>query len=117
MEAEGEGGDDAEIAAATTQTPEQVRILLRRGHHLATVGRHHLGAQQIVAGIAELALDPAAAAAERQPRDPGRRGAAAGHGEAELRGGPVELAPVEPGFRPAGPCHWIDLELLHPPEV
>ncbi len=85
MQPEPEGRDDAEIAAAAADRPEQVRVLLRARMHDRAVGRHQLGREQVVDRQPVLARDPAEAAAERQPGDPGRRVDARRHGE------PVEL--------------------------
>ena len=59
----------------------------------APVGGDDLGLDQVVAGEAELALEPAAAAAEREPGDARGRHPAAGDGETVLLRGRVELAP------------------------
>ena len=51
--------------------PEQVGVLVGRRGDLAAVGGDHLGREQVVAREAELALEPAAAAPEREPGDAG----------------------------------------------
>ena len=61
--------------------------------HDAPVGGDDLGLDQVVADEAELALEPAAAAAEREPGDAGGRHPPAGDGEAVLLRRGVELAP------------------------
>ena len=61
----------------------------------------------------ELALEPAAAAAEREAGDAGVGNAPTGDRETVLLGRGVELAPVEPGL---GACHarvGVDLDALH----
>ena len=73
VEPEMELGDDAEVAAAAPQTPEEVGVLVGRRGDDPAVGGDDLGLEQVVAHEAELALEPAAAAAEREARDPGRR--------------------------------------------
>ncbi len=94
VQTEVERGDDAEVAAATPQTPEQVGVLVLGRDDLAAVGGHDLGLDEVVAGEAELALEPAAPAPERQTADAGVRHAAAGDGEAVLLGGGVDRAPL-----------------------
>ena len=81
------------------------------------VGRHQLDGEEVVRGQPALALEPAAAAPERQPRDPGRREAAAGHRQAVLLGGGVELAPRHPGLRAGGPRPRVDVDRVHLREV
>ena len=98
VELEVERGDDAKVAAAAAQAPEELRVLLLRRHDLTAVGSHDLGRDQVVAGEAELALEPATAAAECETRDAGARDTAAGDGEAVLLRRGVELAPGEPAF-------------------
>ena len=73
VELEIEDGDDAEIAAAAAQRPEQVRVLRRARAQQLAVGRDHVGETQIVDCQAEPPGDPAEAAAKRQAGDSGGR--------------------------------------------
>src|SRR5205085_678511 len=41
-------GDDAEVATATAQSPEQVGVFLLRGSQDSTVGGDHLGRDEVV---------------------------------------------------------------------
>ena len=66
--------------------------------HHAAVGGHDLGLDEVVAHETELALEPAAAAAEREAGDTGRRHAATRAHEAVLLRRGIELAPREPGL-------------------
>jgi hypothetical protein len=43
VEAEMERGDDAEVSAAPTESPEQIRVLVFRCRHDAAVGRDDFG--------------------------------------------------------------------------
>ena len=70
VEPEGEAGDDAEVAAAAAQPPEQVGVLGVGRVTTAPVGGDDLGFDQVVAREPELALEPTAAAAEREPAMP-----------------------------------------------
>ncbi len=85
VQLEVERGHDAEVAASAPEAPEQIGVLVGGRDHLASVRGHHLGLDEVVAGEPELPLEPAAAAAEREPGDAGRRHAPAGDGEAVLR--------------------------------
>ena len=93
VQLERELGDDAEVAAAAAQAPEQVGVLVVGRGHDAAVGGHDLGLDQVVAREAELALEPPAAAAEGEAGDAGAGHAPAGDGEPVLLGRGVELAP------------------------
>ena len=117
VEPEREAGDDAEVATAAAQPPEEVGVLgVGRGHH-PPVGSDDLGFHQVVAREPELALEPTAAAPEREARDARRRHAPAGHREAVLRGGRVELTPREATLRVRQLCLRIDLDPLHAAQV
>ena len=80
MQPELEGGDDAEVAAAAADGPEQIRVLVGRGPQDPAVGGDDLGGDEVVDGQTELAGQPAHAAAQGQPADagvtdqPGRHG-------------------------------------------
>jgi hypothetical protein len=73
MAAEGEGGDDPEVAAASSQRPEQVRVRVGARGDKATVGQHNVGRHKIVDRKAEAAGQIAHSAAEGQAANP-RRG-------------------------------------------
>ena len=62
MQAELEVDHHTEIPAAAAQRPEQIRILSLAGMHETAIGRHHVGAHEIVAGQAVPAPEPADAA-------------------------------------------------------
>ncbi len=68
-----ERGDNAEVASSAAQRPEQVRVLLVVGLNDAAVGGDHFGGDEVVRGEAELAAEPADAAAGGQAADPGVR--------------------------------------------
>ena len=93
VRAELEARDDAEVAAAAAQRPEQVGVLVgaRRARSRA-VGEDDVGRQQRVDRQAVVAHQPADAAAERQPADAGVRDLARRHREPVLLRGGVELA-------------------------
>ena len=96
VQAEGEPGDDAEVPATASKPPEQVRVLLVGRHDDPPVSRDHLGLEQAVTRVAELALEPAAPAAERETGHTGGGHAASGHRKAMRLGGGVDLAPGAP---------------------
>ena len=117
MQGELELGDHAEVAAASAQAPEQVRVLVLARADDAAVGGHDGGGHQVVGGQAVHALEPAGARAEREPGHAGVRDAPAGHREpVRLRRG-VELRPGEAGAGAHGARGQIDLDALHRPDV
>ncbi|MCY1544218.1 hypothetical protein D9M68_800820 [compost metagenome] len=83
MSLEDEAGDDPEIAAATPERPEEVRVLGGAGGPERAIGQHDICRDKIVYGQATLPCQIAGAAAKRQPADPGGRDDAEGHGEAK----------------------------------
>ena len=83
MEVELELRDDAEVAAAAAQPPEQVGVVGLARVDEPAVRRDHVGRREVVAREAELPHRPADAAAEREPGDAGRRDEAARRREAE----------------------------------
>src|SRR5206468_5265468 len=91
--AEGEGGDDAEVPAASPQRPEEVRVAGLAGVHEAAVGQDDVRAEQVVHGEPEAARQVADAAAEGQPGHAGGGEEARGRGHAERDGGVVDVAP------------------------
>ena len=92
MKLELELGDDAEVAAATAERPEQVGVLVLVGADDLTPGGDHLGADEVVARKPEATAQVADPAAERQAADAGLGNDARGGGETVLLAGGVELA-------------------------
>ena len=86
-------GDDAEVAAAAAERPEQVLVLRFAGRDRLPVGGDHLRRDQVVAREADAPRQVADAAAEGEPADAGRGDDAAGRREAVRVGRVVEVAP------------------------
>ena len=117
LELELQRGDDAEVAAATAQPPEELGVAVGAGAHEAAVGGHDVGAHEVVAGQALLAHEPADAAAQGEARDAGGRDEAAGGREPEgLRLG-VEVLPQQAGLGDDAAGAGIDAGALHHREV
>jgi hypothetical protein len=83
---------------------------------VAVGGQHPCGAQ-VVGRQAHLALEPAAPRAEREARHAGAGDAAAGHGQAVLLRGGVELVPQHAGLHPSDPAHRVHVDRLERAEV
>ncbi len=92
MQRELEARDDAEIAAAAANRPEQIFVRVGACVEQFAVGGDHVGRNQIVDGHAVFAAEPAEAAAERQTCDAGGRVDAERRGEPERLRFVVEIA-------------------------
>src|SRR5439155_17667399 len=93
------------------------RVLVLGGAHQLALGGDELDGDEAVARQAVRALEPARAAAERQPRDAGRRDPPAGRGQAVLLRRLVELAPRQARARARDALLRVDGDLLAPPHV
>ncbi len=83
---EREPGDDAEVAATAAQGPHQLRVVGLGDLDDLTAGQHQLQGDELVAGQAVGAGEPADAAAQGQPGHPGL-GHDAGRDDQPVRGG------------------------------
>ena len=70
MEPVDERGHDAEVAAAAADRPEEVRVLVGARPQQLAVGGDDVGGEQVVAGQAVLAVEPADAATSVRPAMP-----------------------------------------------
>ena len=96
MKAIAELGDDAEVAAAAPDRPEQVGVLVGAGLDLGTVGEDDVRAQQVVDREAVLAGQVADAAAQGQAADAGRSQDAERGRHPDLGGRGVDLGEGRP---------------------
>ena len=117
VELELELGDDAEVPPGPADAPEQVAVLLGAGLDQLPVGGDQVHRQQLVDGQAVLAHQPADAAAQGEPGQPGVGHDARRHGQPEGLGLPVELAQPDPRLRPHRPAGQVDPHALHQGEV
>ena len=84
---------------------------------ITRLGGEHARGAQVVGRQAHLALEPAAARADREAGDAGGRHATAGDREAVLLRGGVELAPQHAGLDPGDPAPGVDVDRLQRAEV
>ena len=81
MQTEPERGDDAEVAAAASQRPEQIGVFVGGRPDDAALGGDHIRGEQVVDGEPVFAHEEADAAAEGEPGDAGVAHDAAGGGQ------------------------------------
>ncbi len=117
MHPEQERGDDAEVAAAAANRPEQIGVLLGIGGHEPAVGQHDVDLEDVVDGQAAAAGEMAEPAAERQAADAGGRDDAGRHGIAERVRGVIDIAPCAAAFDAHGLRHRVDANTLHPRQL
>jgi hypothetical protein len=117
MGPERELGDDAEVAAAAADRPEEVRVLVGARRHRASVCEHHLRGKQVVDRQPVPPREVAVPAAERQPADAGRGDDPGRHGKIVRLRRCVDLAPDAATTDPYGAGLRIDRDRLHRREV
>ena len=105
-----EAGRDPEVAAAATDRPEEVGMVLGVDVPELAVGRHDLGGEQVVDREAVLANEEPDAAAERDPADSDRAGVAEPGREAMARRRGRVLARGQTRLGPGRPALGIDLD-------
>ena len=112
-----ERGGDAEVAAATSDGPEEVEILVGRGTADGAVCHHHLRRYQVVERQPVLRHEPPETAAERQAGNAGRPDHAACGREAMQLRFAVELLPEDAALGAGRASCCIDVNSLHRREV
>jgi hypothetical protein len=117
VEAELERGDHAEVAAAASQRPEQVWVLVLGRPQQLAVCRHHVDGEQVVDREAVLAHQPADATAEREPGHSGVAHDAAGGGHTVHLRLVIDVAPQRATLHPGAAVGGIDSHAPHRREV
>ena len=117
MEPELERRRDPEVRARAPEAPEQLGVLLLARAHEPAVCRDHVRRQQVVDRQAELPLQPAHAAPERQSRDARMGDDTDGTDEPERLRLVVELLEQSTTVCTRCPPLGIDLYAAHPREV
>ncbi len=108
VEPELEGRRDPEVRAGTPQAPEELGLLRRARPDQAAIRRDELDRLKIVDRQAEVALEAADAAAERQPGHPGVTDHPDRADETVCLGGDIELAEQRAAVRPSGAPLRVD---------
>jgi hypothetical protein len=117
VEAELERGDHAEVAAAASQRPEQVRVLVRGRPQPLAVGRHDIDGEQLVHREAVLAHQPTDATAKGEPGDSGVTHDSADGGQTVRLRLAVDVAPKRTTLHPGPAPGGIDSHTPHRREV
>ena len=117
MEPVPEPRDDAEVAAAAADRPEQVRVRVGVGAHELAVRGHDVGREQVVDREPVLAHEVADAAAEGEAADADGAGVAEADAEPVLRGRDGDLAGRRAGLGPGRARVGVDLDGLQQREV
>ena len=103
-----EGCDDAEVAAAAAQRPEQFGMFIVTCHQKLAVGGDDVAGQEVVDGEPESAHQVANPAAQRQSTDARVRDDASGHRESEGLTLVVEVAPQATALSPGRSCQRVN---------
>ena len=114
---EGEAGDDAEVAAAAAQRPEQLRVADRADLDDLAAGQDDLQGHEVVAGQSVLTGEPADAAAQGQAGHAGLGHDAGRHDQAVRGGGRVDVAEQAAPARMDQLALGIDGHLAQPAQV
>ena len=117
MEAELERGDHAEVAAAASQRPEQVGVLVLGRPQQLAVGRYDVDSEEVVDREAVLAHQPADATAQGQPGDSGVAHDSAGGGQTVRLRLVVDVTPQRTTLHPGPAVGGIDPHGPHRREV
>jgi hypothetical protein len=113
VQAELEPGHDAEVSAAATQAPQQLRVALLPDRDDRAVRRDQFGGDEAVAGQPERPGKPADTTAEGQSGDARVGHLTARQGELVLLGHRVEFTPDDARLRSRSPRRGVDSDGLH----
>ena len=113
VEAELQRRDDAEVAAAPAEGPEEVGLGVRVGADGLAVGRHDLDGGHRVGGEPVATAEPAHAAAEGVADDAHVRGRPVQGGQPVLGGQGPDVPPLDARLHPRGAARRIDRGSAH----
>ena len=108
-----ERGNDAEVAAAAAEAPEEVRVLILAGGENLAIGRHQVDRDEVVDRGPVLSHQPADTAAQGEARDAGMGDDPAHRRQSVKLRLAVELAPEHAGLGPGGARRRVDPDPLH----
>jgi len=111
------GGDHAKVAAATPDTPEEVWMLVGADVAELAVGSDDISGDEVVAGQAVAARQPADATTQGEASDASVSVSAAGGGEAEGLRLVVEFTPLDATLLLRGARGGFNPDALHPAQI
>ena len=117
MEPEQERGDDAEVATAAAQRPEEIGVLRLARRDEGAIGQHDVGLEQIVDGQAELPGEVTESSAQGDAPHPGGGDNAGRRCQPESVGGVVQIAEQCAPLDTGGARLQIDPHPVHPGQV
>ena len=117
VQSELQSSDHTEIAAATSDGPEEISVLRSIGAHVATVGRYDLGCQQRIDREPELPHEKANAAAQGDATDADGAGVAEADDEPVLGERFGDLDGRGSRLDPRGARVGVDIDFRHPTQV
>src|SRR2546425_8169942 len=117
VELELKGGDHSKVAAAASDRPEEIFVLLFARDNEFAVGGDDIGRDEVVTREAIPAGKVADTAAQGQTADAGGRDDATGAGQPESVGGRVEVAPGGAAFRAGRAPLRVDANAAHAGQV
>src|SRR5215212_2545583 len=112
-----ERGDHAEVSTATPNPPEEILVLLVAGRYQPSIGGHHVGRDEVVAGKAVFAVEPAETASEGETGDTGHRDNPEGSRQPERLRLVIELAQRQSCLSLHKSMHRIDPNTFHGRQV
>src|SRR5262245_28269500 len=108
---------DHEIAASAAQAPEQVSVLGRACDQQGALSGDEVDRQEVVAGEAKLARQPAKTAAQCQAGNARIGDRASRGGQAECLGLAIEISPCGATFGAGCATHRVDADTAHASEI
>src|SRR5262245_33196842 len=112
-----EGGNHAEVATATPEAPEEVRVLTGADVAELTSGGDDIGGDEVVAGQAIPARQPTDATPQGEAGDACVGVSATGGSQAEGLGLMIEFPPLNTALGPHGTPGGVNPDALHPGQV
>jgi hypothetical protein len=109
--------DNAKIAATTTNSPEEVRVLIGARSQNTSIGSDELHGQQVIDREAVFTHQPAHAPTQSEACQPGSRDVADRSCQTEGLGFAHKFANRETWLGPGDTLHWIDLDTFHRGEI
>src|SRR4051794_13110908 len=106
-------GSNTEVAAATVESPEELRVFVFGRLDDSTISGHQRDRYEVVARQTEGSGKPAVPAAQREAGHASGDGTAARHNEFVCLGSQVKLSPVDSGAHPRRAPARVNSDVVH----